>query len=57
MDNIKDIRRFDRVTEITDGRSGVKKKKKMVNESEDSGEGGERTDDDWCEIKDDQKWV
>ena len=39
------------LTEITDGRSGAKKKKKMVNErdaeSEDSGECGERTDDDW----------
>ena len=34
------------LTEITGGCSGVKNKKKMINESEDSGGGGERTDDD-----------
>ena len=28
-----------------------------LNESEDSWDGGERTDDDWWEIKDDQKWA
>ena len=45
------------LTEITDDRTGVNKKKKMVNESEDSWDGGEQTDDDWWEIKADQKWV